>query len=102
MCFPRLDPALDLPPEQMFRLVKGIEYQGGRLVDLSKNGMRSSVDYVLAHKESNIRKIRKLLRKEYLVYVSIVDYKWVEDSLRRFSLQNLAPYNLENGQYSSN
>jgi hypothetical protein len=57
--------------------------------------VNKNANYILVDEKSNIGFIRETLRGKIL-YLSIIDYRWVEDSLRKFSKQDIVRYNLEN------
>ncbi len=55
--------------------------------------MNKSCQYILVDERSDIGWIRGKLKGK-LVYLSIIDYKWVECSLKKLSKLSIAPFNL--------
>lgn len=89
-----IDPPNDPSPEALAVLARGIHSQGGKITDFSYEMQNKQVNYVLVDHRSEISYIRSTLRGK-VIYLSIVDYRWVEDSLRKFARLDISEYNLE-------
>lgn len=53
-----------------------------------------NVKYILIDERSDVGVVREVLRGRVL-YVAIINYRWVEECLRKLAKVELAPYNLE-------
>ncbi len=93
-CFPLLDPTNDPPPERLAQLAKGIYSQGGRLLDYSPSLANRNARYVLIDERTDVGLIREAMQGRVL-YVAILNYRWVEDCLRKLAKVEIASYNLE-------
>ena len=93
-CFPLLDLPNDPSPQKLAQLAKGIDSQGGKLLHYTHNMVNKSAKYVLIDERTDVGLIREAMRGRVL-YVAIINYKWVDDCLRRLAKVEIASYNLE-------
>ncbi len=89
-----IDPTNDPSPEQLARLAQGIYSQGGKLVEFNSEIVNKKVNYILIDFRSDIGFIRGALRGKML-YSSILDYRWVDECLRKFTRVDIFKFNLE-------
>lgn len=78
----------------MAQLAIGINSQGGKLINYTPNMANKNAKYVLIGERTDVGLIREAMRGRVL-YVAIINYKWVDDCLRRLANVEIAPYNLE-------